>query len=455
MFSFSSRQRISTSHLVGNTTSQARHKLDQLTIDCCLLPTLATPRFIHIFASHNPTQNAASNPGPAICTHIRQPVSCTYPILTSLCSISISPLALTAQFALEYMPMSSLLAWRATCRDNYLLVTQRLRRLLYSMLAGFFPDPHRFIHTLTRWGGLIVGEAALCLILNYSSLPTGVTLELAVGNLVFDKFVEHITHLIPFGSHLVNCIDKPSPPSFPTLRHISRIAEFYLTSGQIVHIYESSTPSACDVVCGAWTTALMNFVTASSIGCAYPRLTLNFCGVLCDGRTNAKRWIDNGTYDRLRKLGFRFTAYGPTWPSFSTSPYSLSLPSSVGCGKLLHVCPSQARYFGDPGSLVVFFDGFFVDLGELRDLSIAPYGVMTAWRIPTNGICEGRCIEDESVLPAFVITMIIQFFEDQPSFVPFHTYSWSPTSLKNQSSSMPNTLPTPNISTRRTRSLSL
>ena len=325
---------------------------------------------------------------------------------------------------------------------------QRLRRLLYTMVARFFPEPPRFVRALTRWGGLIVGEAALSLILNSSSLPTGVTLELAVGNLIFDKFLEHVTRLIPFGSHVITCTDKPSPPSFPTLRHITRIAEFYLTTGHIIHVYESSSPSACDVVCGAWTTALMNFVTASSIGCAYPRLTLNFHGLLCDGRTNAKRWLDNGTYDRMRKIGFRFTVYGPTWPSFIPSPYSVSLPSSVGCGKSFHVCPFQGRYFGDSGSLVVFFDGFFVDLGELRDLSIAPYGVMTAWRIPTNGTCQGRCIEDRSVVPAFVISMIIQFFEDRITYVPFKKYAWSPTSTTNHLSSIPS-------SDRRTRRVSL
>ena len=348
-------------------------------------------------------------------------------------------LALAGEFAFDYLTMPSLLAWRATSRDNYLLATKRLRSLLFILVSRFFPDPILFVKTLTQWGGLIVGEVALSVVLNDRTL-TDSSLELAVGNLAFEKLVHHLTQLIPFGSHLVSCVNKPSPPSFPFLRHITRIAELHLTTGFVIHVYESSTPSACDVLCGSWTTALMNFVTASSAGCAYPRLTLSSHGVICDGRTAARRWLDEATLQRLQTHGFQFTPYSAAWPSFSTSPYSSSPPSPSGCGKSIYVCPFQARFFGDLGSLVVFFDGFFVDLGELRDLLVAPYGPMTGWRIPTQGTCPGGCIEDESVLPAYVLSMIIHFFEYGPVQLPSYKYRPIRSSYVSQSSPFRNAI---------------
>ncbi|PIL26238.1 hypothetical protein GSI_11993 [Ganoderma sinense ZZ0214-1] len=296
--------------------------------------------------------------------------------------------ALAGKFAFPYMPMASLLAWRRTCRDTYLLATKELRRSLLVLLARFFPDPVDFLRALTRWGGMIVGEAALSQVLHDPSVCTN-TLEIAVGITSFQHFLHVLTRIIPFGTHTVNEMNKPAPPSFPTLRRIARIAEFQLASGLIVQVYQSYTSSACDVVCGAWTTALMNFVTQSSFGCAYPRLTLNYRGISCDGRMQSRRWFDRTTDERLRSKGFELAPYTAAWASFSTGPYSSSLrPTPTrGCGKILHICPFQGRYFGDPGSLIVFFDGFFVDLHGLRQSRVAPYGTMTAWRIPTQQRC--------------------------------------------------------------------
>ncbi|PIL31867.1 hypothetical protein GSI_06571 [Ganoderma sinense ZZ0214-1] len=319
------------------------------------------------------------------------------------------------------MPMASILAWRATCRDNHLRTTLHLRKSLDTLLARFVPDPAALLDYLARWGGLIIGEAALSHILHNPSICKS-TLELAVGNLVFNTFVRRLTRLLPYGTHGVNLFEKPAPNAFPTLRHITRIAEFHLTSGLSVHVYESCSPSACDVVCGAWTTALMNFVTKSTFGCAYPRLTLNYCGILCDGRGEAKRWIDNCTHALLNASGFRFASSSDSWTLYSTGPYSTSVPIMVGCGRDLHVCPSQGRFFRDPGSLVVFFDGFFTNLRSLRLSYIAPYGPMTAWRIPTKPRSYCQCVMDSSVLPPLVVSIILHLVEDDYSSTPALAY---------------------------------
>ena len=311
--------------------------------------------------------------------------------------------------------MASLLAWRRTCRDAYLLATKELRRALHSLLARFIPRPVAFLRHLTRWGALVIGAAALShILLDFSLCETN--LELAVGNLVYEPFIRSLVRLLSVDTGNVAYVDEPTPPPFPVLRHITRIARFYLSSGRIITVYESTTGAACGVVCGEWTSALMNFVTESTLGCAYPRLTLNYRGIICDGRTHVRLGIDDATYGRLIAKGFELSPYSSAWASFSTGPYSVSVPSVGGCGKMLHVCPFHGRFFGDPGSLVIFFNGFFVDLDTLRDTCVAPYGLMMAWRIPTKGNCEGRCVEDESTLPALVTSILFRFTEERPVF---------------------------------------
>lgn len=242
--------------------------------------------------------------------------------------------------------------------------------------------------------------------------------EIAVGNLVFETFVHRLNRLVPFDTHVTNRIEKPVPPPFPKLRRISRIAEFHLTSGLVIEVHESSTPSPCDVVCRSWTTALMNFVTEPSFGCAYPRLTLNYHAILCDGRVESKRELDYAAHDNLRARGLHSTSYSPQWPQYNLGLYTTRIPTPVGCGRSLYACPMQGRCFGDPGSLVVFFDGFHVNLPALRYTNVAPYVPMTAWRIPTKIMCQGRCLETDPVLPPLVISIIIQFMEGTPRARP-------------------------------------
>ena len=318
---------------------------------------------------------------------------------------------MAGKFVFPYMSMTSLLSWRATCRDNYLVATYDLRRFLHALILRFFPDPRAFLQQLTRWGAFIIGEGALSVVLHDSSICNN-TLEIAVGSLVFDPFVHRLESLLPFGTHLSSLIEKPAPISFPSLRHITRIAEFQLKSGLIVEVYESTSPSACDVVCGAWTTALMNFVTEFSLGCAYPRLTLNYRGTLCDGRVQSTRWRDQCTHDGLMAKGFEFAHYSSTWSQHIAGPYVSSIVSMTGCRRDLYICPTQGRYFGDPGSLVLFFQGLFANMDIIRDSCVAPYGTMSAWRIPSKEECVSQCVKDASVVPPYVISLLIRFVED-------------------------------------------
>ncbi|PIL37750.1 hypothetical protein GSI_01444 [Ganoderma sinense ZZ0214-1] len=306
--------------------------------------------------------------------------------------------ALASQFAMKYMTMVSLLAWRATC-PKVPLPGATLSFPVVLALSHILHDP------------------SIC----------NRTLELATHNRVpLETFVQHIARPLLLSRHVVSVVQKTPLPPFPTLRHIARIVEVRLASGLAIHVYASVTPAACDVVSGQWTTVLMNYVSERSFGCAYPRLTLRYRGLLCDGRFGPMRAEDRAAHDHLRARGVEFVLHSEAWPGpvYSMGPYSespspfLGPPTATasgggqGCGKTMHICPLQGRYFGDAGSLVVFYDGFLVSLAVLRDESVPPYGPMVAWRIPMTHECEGRCAVDESVLPAYVICEIVQLMDE-------------------------------------------
>ena len=311
--------------------------------------------------------------------------------------------------------MISLLAWRATCRDNYALSTDDIRGSLSRLVARFFPDPTAVMELMVPWGALVVGEAALSLILHNPNICL-LTFELAVGSLYFQPFVNRLAQIISQGDCAISRLVEAAPEEFPYYRHITRIAKFCLTSGEVIVVYESITPSACDVVCAFWTTALMNFVTPHSLGCAYPRLTLNNYALQCDTRFEAMKQADHELQIRLVGHGFEFESRAHRWPVSAIEPSSTSPLTMDGCGRSMYVCPLQGRYFGDNGSFVLFYDGFSVDLDLLRDLRVAPYGPMTAWRIPSSGLCKNACIENDAVLPPFIVSMLVQFADDNSDY---------------------------------------
>nr|VWO97466.1 S-ribosylhomocysteine lyase (EC (AI-2 synthesis protein) (Autoinducer-2 production protein LuxS) [Ganoderma boninense] len=292
-------------------------------------------------------------------------------------------LAKAGTFALAYMTTTSLLAWRLTCRDNHVYVGNHLRSSLYRLVNRFFPDPVAFLNILTPWGALIVGEAALSHVLQEPVL-CDVNFEVAVSNLHFDSFLESLRRLFPLGSNLLSPFDRPSPEGFPYHRNVTRISEFRLLSGMFITVYESSTPSACDVLAGCWSTALMNFATAYTMGSAYPRLTFNNLALICDSRVSSMEWSERNVQRRLAVYGFDSSHKPDHWPLGARRTASTTSAELDLCGKSLYVCPQQGRFFGDPGSLVIFYDGLLVDIEALRDLCVPPYGPMAAWRLPSS-----------------------------------------------------------------------
>ena len=192
---------------------------------------------------------------------------------------------------------------------------------------------------------------------------------------------------------------------------MTRLVEYRLHSGLVIIVYESATASACSVIAGMWTSALMNFITEYTFGCAYPRLTLNMRGLLSAPRMNTIGWTEFALISRLRFRGFDCRYSSSLWTSYGhTGRPSNDLPSD-GCGRTLHLCPHQGRYFGDPGSLVVVVDALSVDPVFLRSRCIPPYGPMAAWRVSADSSCEGSCQDSDPLLPPFALSMVSLFID--------------------------------------------
>ena len=311
---------------------------------------------------------------------------------------------------LHYMDMISLLTWRRTCWANYTAVSRELHSNRLDLLARFLPDPPAFLTQLTLCGGMIVGEAALSYVLRDASICS-VTLEVAIANTFFLCFITLVRDLLEDGGSLDKVVFKTLPAATTEQRNVTRLVEYRLRSGLVIIIYESATASACSVIAGMWTSALMNFVTEYTFGCAYPRLTLNMRGLLSAPRMDTIGWPEFALISRLRFRGFDCQYSSSLWTSYGlTGRPSNDLPTE-DCGRTMHICPHQGRYFGDPGSLVVILDALSVDPVFLRSRCIPPYGPMATWRVSADSSCYRSCQDSDPLLPPFALSMVSLFID--------------------------------------------
>lgn len=63
----------------------------------------------------------------------------------------------------------------------------------------------------------------------------------------------------------------------------------------------------------------------------------------------------------------------------------------------MYQCPGQACFFGDPGSLVDFFEPDMVDHGIMAHKGYAPYGPTAVWQ-RQGPDCDYNCASADSLL---------------------------------------------------------
>lgn len=309
--------------------------------------------------------------------------------------------------------MPTLLAWRATCRPYHRDVAAELQDSVRTLIAPFVPDQKAFLDLIVEKRALIIGEAALSYILRH---PSPTVLELSLGSLVFEEFMTRFREL-PGARENIHTLDRiHHPPTFLSLRQISKTTVLHLISGATILVHESASTSPCSAVAGSWTSALMNFVTPYSFGCAYPRLMLCLRGLICEPRLSALTQMD---YDLVKRMfdSFSLSTSLNHWPprrNGDNDSEQLHWTLSDGeCGKSLYLCLNQSRYFGDGGSLVVFYDISPATMIYVYARGVAPYGTMVAWRLLASEICSSGCTCDsiDTLLPQEVTISLLRLVD--------------------------------------------
>ena len=87
--------------------------------------------------------------------------------------------------------------------------------------------------------------------------------------------------------------------------------------------------------------------------------------------------------------------------------------AAQSCSRRFYTCPSQGRFFGDHGSLVIFFDPLGGDSAYCEEHNIAPFGPMILWRIISSFSCDDGCDFDDILEEG--VTSIPVFIKRDPS----------------------------------------
>ena len=330
----------------------------------------------------------------------------------------------------DAMDMPSLLKWRLACKANYIQVSSALWRSLLKLLRPFVPIPREFLDILTKYRALIGGEFALSFLLRDPTyLPP--KLDVYVSDFEFDSLCDAVLD----DPHIRQSIDSyvyTNNTIFDSLRRlISCTLTIRSSSGNIIYIHRSYTTSAVAPITRGSCTALSNFVTAYGFGCSHPMLTFKRRALLADLDFPFLPPLQRDEHANILKHGFTLSVSPAAWPEYQwpcipLSDYSASLtdgledgsadalqwthPSEAAqsCSRRFYTCPSQGRFFGDRGSLVVFFDSLGGDDAYCEEHNIAPFGPMIVWRIISSFACDDGCDFDDIIeegvtsIPVFI-----------------------------------------------------
>ena len=145
---------------------------------------------------------------------------------------------------------------------------------------------------------------------------------------------------------------------------------------------------------------------AFSFGCAYRDLTINHKAVTPDLlhlSPEVKARVDTinakGGFEQRR------------WPDAPRTPAPMTILQKDTCGedplplwastvcqRRDFLCPGQSRFFGDPGSLLDFFEPDMLDHGVMAHHHYPPYGATSVWRMESPD-CNRACARGDYRLP--------------------------------------------------------
>ena len=307
--------------------------------------------------------------------------------------------------------MRTLLAWRATGRENYKDVCQELRSSLEHMLLDFVPSPAALLSLLTRTRALLSGELAICYLLRDATMRAQ-SLDIFVGSVWFDTFIDTFGDSAHLSGYQVRWSMPDHDPSHVTARHVTTSLHISLSTGRQLIIHAAASPSACHAIACSPSSLGITFVTEFSFATAYPRLTFDRRAIISWDTLARCDDLELDMYDRFETAGFAFDEDPAAWNEYSGELGPDDHSSPLECLRSQYLCPQQGRYFGDDGSMVCFMDPLNVDFSRLKEKCIPPYGVMAVWRFPSRVVCDARCDEVDDILAPGVIATSIMFQDE-------------------------------------------
>ena len=164
------------------------------------------------------------------------------------------------------------MAWRLASRTAYDRVEDILYRERRAVVEYYFPDDaDLFLVNLDEYRGIIVGHAALAFLLRDRQLLSN-CVEVAIGRRQAQDFEDLLLsyHWIQFISQTP---DPPSPAE-------TTVRLFRTKNGRFLKLLLSRTNTPLMPLTDYDTSALMNYVSRWSFGCAYPLLTLQRLGLI-------------------------------------------------------------------------------------------------------------------------------------------------------------------------------
>lgn len=311
----------------------------------------------------------------------------------------------------EDMNIAALLQWRAVCQGSKLHVSLALTHRLRRMVREFTPVPGELLALVTRHSGLIGGVFALSFLLQAPLLPA--TMDIYVSDEMFHQIVDGFNTSATLSPTLTYHGIITSSPSYRRQREICRHASYATPTSRHIRIHECGTLSPCSAIVRTWTTGLMNFVTETYLGCAYPVLTFNRLALISDVTLFNLAPDERIVMDSLSKAGFSFASHAGNWDMYkSMLPTHVSLSVSAvnvfPCFREKYICPDQGRFFGDPGSLLFSFAPNIHDTARRTH----PLRHMAIWRMCTSGYCHRGCAWSDDSLPRGILSLPTLLVDD-------------------------------------------
>ena len=299
----------------------------------------------------------------------------------------------------------TILSMREVCARYRLFAREVYRDVRQRIVGHYIETTGPFLDLIHQEGSLVIGVAALALVILDVSI-LGMYLEIAARRTsegVWETYLQDTlgATLLWKSSGTLDGWEWMGPYE----------KWFRLRSHRFVRLVYSRSTSALEAIAWSENTAQMNYFNRESFGCAFPILTLRRVALTQSWRTMTSPQRRRIAHLHVRAK-FVFRAYpGPLMGADPPETFKIAgeKRERYACYRDLFLCPEQERFFGDEGSLMMFFEGEDEDVvGQVRRDCQAPFGDIAVWRVnwSTRAVCAGGCRRGAEILGGWHVLVL-------------------------------------------------